>query len=78
MEYEKLRFLAWERQFPAGEVGLGVNSLSGGGEHYLVLVRPAAQGTNLEIADLYPGQLRVADFTEGVKPYADRDEGVTV
>jgi hypothetical protein len=74
VEYEKLRFLAWERQFPAGEVGLGVNSLSGGGEHYLVLVRPTQPGASLAITDFYPGQLRETDFADGAKPYADRDE----
>ncbi len=73
-EHETLKFDAWERDFPAGEIGLGVNSLSGGGEHYLVLLKPATSGAELVIDDLYPGQLRVADFQAGVAPYADRDE----
>ena len=76
LEHEQLRFAAWERDFPAGDVGLGVNSLAGGNEHYLVLVKPADPATPLELTDLYPGQLRVADFVDGVKPYADRDEAL--
>jgi hypothetical protein len=74
LEHEKLKFAAWERDFPAGDIALGVNSLAGGNEHYLVLVKAADPTASLEIADLYPGQLRVADFVAGVKPYADRDE----
>ncbi len=70
------RFEAWERQFPAGPVGLGVNSLSGGGEHYLVLARPQAQGRPLRIDKLSPPQSRVAKFVPGTQPYADRDDTI--
>ncbi len=74
---DPLQFEAWTREFPAGEIGLGVNSIQGGGEHYLVLVRPAQPGAEVEIDNLYPGQLRVGDFVPGVKPYADRTETLT-
>jgi len=68
------RFDRWQKDFPAGEIGLGINSLSGGGEHYLVILRPRGEGPALAIDELYPGQLRVADFVPGVAPYADRTE----
>lgn len=71
---DQLAFVPWEREFPAGEVGLGINSLAGGNEHYLVLVRPTDATTSLDVWELYPGQLRVAEFVAGVKPYTDRDE----
>lgn len=74
VERGQLRFAAWEREFAAGEVGLGVNSLTGGGEHYLVLVAAVTPGEELVIDELYPGQLRVAEFVAGVRPYVDRDE----
>jgi hypothetical protein len=74
LERGNLRFAAWEREFPAGTVGLGVNSLTGGGEHYVVLVKPTTPGAELVIDELYPGQLRLADCLPGVAPYADRDE----
>lgn len=65
---------AWERQFPAGEIGLGVNSLGGGAEHYLVLIRPLAGAPALEITELRPEGLKLAGFVPGVAPYADREE----
>lgn len=74
LERGTLRFAAWEREFPAGTIGLGVNSLTGGGEHYLVAVKSSEPAANLVIDDLYPGQLRLADCLPGVAPYADRDE----
>lgn len=74
LERDKLRFEAWEREFPAGSVGLGVNSITGGGEHYLVSVKALEAGADLVIDELYPGQLRVADGGAGVAPYADRTE----
>lgn len=70
----KLRFEAWERSFPSGAIGLGVNSLAGGGEHYLVLVRAVDGARPLQIDHLSPEPLRVAEFAPGVRPYADRDE----
>jgi 3',5'-cyclic AMP phosphodiesterase CpdA len=70
------RFDRWQKNFPAGAIGLGVNSLSGGGEHYLVVVEPLGEGAALAIDELYPGQLRVTDFVPGVAPYADRSETV--
>lgn len=74
LERGTLRFAAWEREFPAGTIGLGVNSLTGGGEHYLVAVKSSEPAANLVIDDLYPGQLRLADCLPGVASYADRDE----
>jgi len=74
MEAHGNRFECWERDFPAGPIGLGINSVRGGGEHYMVLVAPVDSGAALEIADLYPGQLRTTVFEDGAKPYADRSE----
>jgi hypothetical protein len=67
-------FEVWEREFAAGEIGLGVNSLRGGGLHYVVLLQGLESGGGLVVDGLYPGQLRVDEFRSGVKPYVDRDE----
>ena len=67
-------FTAWEKSFPAGEVGLGVNSLKGGGDHYFVALRPQTPGATLTVDHLYPGQLRLGVLQVGVKPFVDRDE----
>lgn len=64
----------WEKEFPAGGIGLGINSLSGGEAHYLVLVRPGDPDDTPTITHLYPGNLRIARFQPGVAPYVDQTE----
>lgn len=59
----------WAKDFPAGEVGLGVNSLTGGGSHYSVVVK----GENVRVGNFYPGQLRASELTNGVRIYVDAD-----
>jgi acid phosphatase type 7 len=68
---EGVGFEVWEKQFSAGKVGLGVNSVSGGGEHYFVCVSPKQANADLRISLSYPGQLRKTRVTAGVAPYAD-------
>lgn len=71
----KLRFAVWARDFPAGEVGLGVNSLTNGeARHYFVLLRPLAPAPPLAVDGLYPGQLRVDRFQPGCQPWVDEDD----
>jgi hypothetical protein len=38
-------FDTWEKEFPAGEIGLGVHGLTGRGNHYLVLLKPQSAGS---------------------------------
>jgi acid phosphatase type 7 len=78
VESQGSKFLAWEREFEAGEIGLGVNSLRGGGLHYLVLVRALEKGRRVVVDQLYPGQMRVEEMRAGVRPYVDRDETLAV
>lgn len=66
-------FDLWQREFPAGPVGLGVNSLAGGARHYFVALRPLAPGgPPLTLSDAYPGQLRSTNFVRGALPWSDR------
>ncbi len=71
------KLTVWQRTFETGSVGLGVNSLSGGGTHYVVVLAPRNKEDRLEISQLYPGQLRTTALTNGVKPYVDRSETLT-
>jgi len=73
----KLQFDVWQRDFDAGWIGLGIHSLSGGGNHYLATVKPKNPADKLEVTELYPGHLRLDQFKAGVKPYVDRDEKVS-
>lgn len=65
-------FDAWEKNFPAGEIGLGVHALTGSGNHYLVTLTPTNPTDKVEVTDLYPGNLRLAEFRSGVEPYVDQ------
>ncbi len=66
-------FDTWEKKFDAGEIGLGVNSLGGGREHYFVSVRAQDRRaeTELTIQDIYPGQHSLTTFTVGARPWND-------
>jgi len=65
-------FDVWQKDFPAGRVGLGIHSLTGSGNHYLVLVAPQTPGDRVRIRDLSPANLEVAIFKPGVEPYVDQ------
>ena len=69
------QFEAWRREFPAGEVRLGVNSLRGSGEQYVVALRPIAPGAGpVQISDLHPPSLATGTLVPGCAPYVDRTE----
>ncbi|MGZ8899522.1 MAG: fibronectin type III domain-containing protein [Limisphaerales bacterium] len=73
--HEDADLKTFARPFEAGPIGLGVNSLSGGGTHYMVLVAPKFPGDTLYIDDLRPAQLHTIILTNGARPYLD-DESV--
>jgi acid phosphatase type 7 len=70
----KVMFDAWQREFPAGPVGLGVHSLGGGGDHYLVTLAPQQPGDQVKVTDLYPPELQIAAFKAGAEPYIDQPD----
>ena len=72
LKLAKRDFDTWEKEFPAGEIGLGVHNLSGRGNHYLVLLKPQSAGSAIKVTDAYPAQLRTTRFENGVEPYADQ------
>ncbi len=64
----------WQKEVAAGDVGLGVNSIDGGGKHYLVFIKPRAKKA-VEIKNVYPGQHKVVPARQGERYYAD-DDGI--
>jgi hypothetical protein len=66
-------FDTWEKAFAAGEIGLGVHSLTGRGTHYLALLRPQKAGDKVKVTDLHPGHLRTTPFVAGVEPFVDQE-----
>lgn len=71
---DRQEFDVWQKAFDAGEVGLGVNSLSGNGDHYFVAVRTRGGGDSLAISEMYPGYHTVGTVRRGVRVYCDDDE----
>ncbi len=65
-------FDVWQKDFAAGVVGLGIHAFTGVDNHYLISLAPQKPGDKVEVTDLYPGQLRVAEFKNGVEPYVDQ------
>ena len=45
-------FDVWQKDFPAGAVGLGIHSFTGSGNHYLVLLSPQKPGDKVEVTQL--------------------------
>ena len=66
----------WMKDFEAGQIGLGVNSLTGGNTHYIAALMPLKKDTQLKITELYPGQLRVGALKDGLQPFVDRPEAM--
>lgn len=69
-------FDTWEKAFDAGEIGLGVNSLSGGGDHYFVAVRPREPGASVDVTDVYPGYHETEVLRVGARGHFDRSETI--
>jgi acid phosphatase type 7 len=69
-------FAAWQKDFAAGPIGLGVNSLSRGSGHYLVTLAPQQPGDKIKVTDLRPQQLLLAPFKAGVEPYVDQPDSL--
>jgi len=67
-------FEVWAKPFEVGWVGLGVVSLSGGGEHYFIAVAPQKAGASVQLTDIYPGTHTVGVLKVGEAPYTDRSE----
>ena len=74
LRHGKVVYDAWQKDFDAGRIGLGVHSLGGGGDHYLVTLAPQHPGDQIKVTDLYPPQLELATFKAGVEPYIDESD----
>ncbi len=66
------RLALWEKDFPAGEIGLGVNSLTGGGTHYAVVLKVLDNNSPFQLKS--PAQLGVTTLTNGATIYADAED----
>ncbi|MBT5927976.1 MAG: metallophosphoesterase family protein [Verrucomicrobia bacterium] len=74
MKVKDVEVDVWQKSFPAGGIGLGVNSLGTGGVHYIPLLKPQNEGDLIEVSNIYPGQIKAAIFKDGVKLYSDQED----
>jgi hypothetical protein len=74
MKVNEDAFDVWRKDFDAGRVGLGVNSLSGLGDHYFVVLKPQQAGDPIEVSSIYPGRHSVAILKNGERVYDDRND----
>ena len=74
VKHSKVVYDAWQKDFAAGPVGLGVHALSWDYDHYLVTLAPKRPGDVIKVTDLCPHQLQLATFKAGVEPYIDQPD----
>lgn len=61
----------WQKAFPAGPVGLGINGFDRHRPHYFVGVGPQQDGGTVEITGAVPGPQEVFQFAKGATIYHD-------
>jgi acid phosphatase type 7 len=67
-------FDVWQRPFPAGDVGLGVVSLSGSGDHYYAGIAPQQPGDEVSVSNIYPGRHSLGVLKVGERPFVSWDD----
>lgn len=75
---ENYRYEVWQKNFPAGRVGLGINGFDRHRPHYFVGVGPQKAGEAVTISNSVPAPQAVHAFTKGAAVYLDwPDLGLT-
>jgi len=70
---ENWEYEVWQKNFPAGHVGLGINGFDKHREHYLVGVGPQNEGDAVTISDLFPSEFSIETMQDGALCYHDWD-----
>ncbi|HQH70137.1 MAG TPA: metallophosphoesterase family protein [Candidatus Hydrogenedentes bacterium] len=76
VQVEDEHFEVWSRPFPAGVVGLGVNSIGGGGDHYFVSIAPVSPQAKVVVSDIHPDQHTLGEMKLGEQVYAGSGDRV--
>ncbi|NOX64788.1 MAG: metallophosphoesterase family protein [Chlorobi bacterium] len=67
-------FEVWQKEFPAGRVGLGISGFDGFGRHYFVSVQPVNKNDKLILSNFFPENQYVGVMDVGAFTYHDWDE----
>lgn len=70
---ENWTYEVWQKAFPAGSVGLGINGFDKHRPHYFVAVGPQQAGEQVNITNLFPAQFSIGWVHEGAFVYHDWD-----
>jgi len=70
---ENWTYEVWQKRFPAGHVGLGINGFDRHREHYLVGVGPQSEGETVSISNLFPSEFSIETLQDGAMCYHDWD-----
>jgi hypothetical protein len=71
MNNEHWNYEVWQKDFPAGHIGLGTNGLERHRIHYLVAVGPQRKGDTVTISKLFPEEWPMVTLRDGAHTYND-------
>ena len=71
---EMTEYEVWQKTFPAGKVGLGINGFENYGLHYFVSVQPQKKEDQLTLTNFIPENQFVGVLQDGAFTYHDWDE----
>ena len=74
MKNEQTTYEVWQKPFPAGRVGLGVNGFENYPLHYFVSVAPQKSGDSLKLNNFFPATQFAGRLENGAFTYHDWDE----
>ncbi len=70
---ENWTYEVWQKRFPAGHIGLGINGFDKHREHYLVAVGPQNESDTVSISGLFPAEFSIETMQDGAMCYHDWD-----
>lgn len=71
---EYYEYEVWQKEFPAGKVGLGINGFDDYNKHYFVSVKQVKESDELLLSNFYPKNQFVSEMKNGAFTYHDWDE----
>ncbi|HPO14559.1 MAG TPA: metallophosphoesterase family protein [Candidatus Hydrogenedentes bacterium] len=71
---ENWTYEVWQKSFPPGQVGLGINGFENFRPHYLVCVGPQTPGAKVTLSGFYPEGQTVEEMKDGAMTYLDWTE----
>lgn len=67
----KYTYEVWQKTFPAGRVGLGINGFEKQRPHYVVVLGPANAGEKVTLSNFFPADQQVSELRRGGFIYYD-------